>query len=500
MKVEVAGLSFRIPLRWKITSLIALLLVLVMGGIKISAIDRMKRELTQELINSGRIVLASMIRPAGQIMTTDRFMETPEFDLDESALKSVLRDGVTKNEVVQYAYFFDKHGNVLNYTDRRETGDRNLVDFQLKVEGKPFKEDRVLKPYLLGESSSDVRIAEVVNQEVLDVEQPIKLFGGQIGVAKIGLSLARINSSVNEILREVFWLTLMIGVIGVAGALVMAHYLVVPIRLLVNGTLEMVKGHFNVRVPLKSHDELGDLTVAFNNMAEGLQQREKMKSAFGKMVSKDVYGDIMGDLDNVKIRGEKKHITILFSDIRGFTSHSEKMKPEEVTALLNEYFEEMVAIVLKYHGTLDKFIGDGLMALFGAPKSYGNDAIHACQAAIEMREMVKTLNAKWTAEGRTTIAIGVGLNTGDVTAGYIGSSKKMEYSVIGDAVNLSSRIEGLNKDFKTVTLISEFTYQEVKDHFETRELEAVKVKGKEQAVKIYELIVPKSVPVSPVHV
>jgi len=276
--------------------------------------------------------------------------------------------------------------------------------------------------------------------------------------------------------------------VGVLAAFVLAHYLVVPIRLLVEATAEMAKGRFHVRVPLTSRDELGDLTLAFNHMAEGLEQREKMKSAFGRMVSKDVFGEIMEDLDNVKVRGERQHVTILFSDVRGFTSHSEKMKPEEVTALLNEYFEEMVAIVLKHHGTLDKFIGDGLMALFGAPKSYGSDAVNACRAAIDMRETVKRLNAKWASEGRVTIEIGVGLNSGDVVAGFMGSTQKMEYSVLGDAVNLASRIEGLNKDFKTVILMSEFTYQEVKDAFEVRELKAVKVKGKEQAVKIYELV------------
>ena len=150
-----------------------------------------------------------------------------------------------------------------------------FVQFQSQVEGKKYQENRKLKPFPMADPNPDVQVTEVVGEAILDIRQSVKVFGQEVGTASIGISRARIDNSVNEILREVFWITLVIGVIGVVGALVLAYLLVIPVNLLVKGTMEIVKGRFAVRVPVKSHDELGDLTIAFNNMAEGLEQREK---------------------------------------------------------------------------------------------------------------------------------------------------------------------------------------------------------------------------------
>ena len=494
MKVEVGGLKFRIGLRWKITGLIVLLLGLVMVGIKYRAVNRMQEALIQESISSGEVVLSAMVRPAGDLLIPSLDLKTPIEELDRTTLNSLAKDAIKKSggKVVE-TFLIDSHDRVLAFDQQGLTQDQ-WTALDKKIVGKKFQEPYRLTLWTSASSEADTKISKVVDKNRLVIHKPIVVYKKNVGLARIVLDLDPIYKKVDETVHEILVVLAFILLIGVGAAFTLAHFLIIPINLLVKGTIEMTKGHFAVRVPLKSHDELGDLTLSFNHMAEGLEQREKMKTAFGKMVSKDVFGEMMDDLDNVKVRGEKKHISILFSDVRGFTSHSEKMKPEEVTALLNEYFEEMVAIVLKNHGTLDKFIGDGLMALFGAPKSYGNDAVNAVQAALEMRKAVEGLNQKWESEGKTVIKIGVGVNTGEVTAGFMGSTKKMEYSVIGDAVNLASRIEGLNKDFNTITLMSEFTYQEVKDHFEVRELEPVKVKGKEQAVNIYEILSRKPVP------
>ncbi|HMF62140.1 MAG TPA: adenylate/guanylate cyclase domain-containing protein, partial [Vicinamibacterales bacterium] len=176
--------------------------------------------------------------------------------------------------------------------------------------------------------------------------------------------------------------------------------------------------------------------------------------------------------------------------IRGFTSVTEKGNPEELVAQLNEYFSRMVEIVFRHKGTVDKFVGDMVMALFGAPLDDPDHAEHAVQAAIDMVRELGELNKAWAERGMTQLDIGVGINSGDMIAGNIGSSSIMSYTVIGDNVNLGSRLESLNKDYKTRIIMSDATRTRLRNTYETRPLGDVKVKGKTRAVAIYEIAVP----------
>lgn len=210
---------------------------------------------------------------------------------------------------------------------------------------------------------------------------------------------------------------------------------------------------------------------------------------FGRYVSPDVSDLIWKNKDQIMLKGEKKFATIMFSDIRGFTSLSEKADPEQVLEILNEYFERMANVIYKTNGNLNKFMGDGLMVLYGAPisdKDSQTDAKNAVYAAQLMLEEVELLNSKWASEGKNLkIAIGIGIHSGEIIAGNIGSSKRIEYSAIGDSVNLASRLESSNKEFNTNILISENTYKLVENDFNFKYLAAIKVKGRLQEVKIF---------------
>jgi len=189
--------------------------------------------------------------------------------------------------------------------------------------------------------------------------------------------------------------------------------------------------------------------------------------------------------------GETRNATVFFSDIRSFTAMSEKLKPQEVVDMLNEYMTRMVACVNKTGGVVDKYIGDSIMAVWGAPESSGSaadDAWNAVKTAIMMRKALYDLNKERSAAGKPAIRIGCGINTGDVVAGQIGSSERMEYTVIGDTVNFASRTESLNKPFATDILVTENTYDLVKDKVVAEEMPSVTVKGKEQPVKMYAVI------------
>lgn len=218
------------------------------------------------------------------------------------------------------------------------------------------------------------------------------------------------------------------------------------------------------------------------------RSKEKVKSAMGKFMSQDVMKRVIQDIDNLGLGGKRANVTVLFSDIRGFTSMSEQMSPQQVSEILNEYFTEMEPIITKYNGVINKFIGDAVMAIFGEPIQDKNHAQNAVKCAYSMLNKVKELQKKWAQEGKPKIEIGVGISTGEVFVGNIGSINRMEYTVIGDTVNLASRLEGYNKTYKTKLLISPNTYEEVKNIVDVIKISDVQIRGKVNKMDIYEVL------------
>ena len=218
------------------------------------------------------------------------------------------------------------------------------------------------------------------------------------------------------------------------------------------------------------------------------QEKKYIRQTFSKFVSASVVDELLKDPSKVKLGGEKKILTVLFSDIRGFTSISEQLTPEELVEHLNIYLQAMTDIVIGTAGTLDKYIGDAIMAFWGAPIEIENHALKSCQAALRMMDKMAEINAVWEREKKPVLDIGIGINTGDMVVGCMGSSSRMDYTLMGDNVNLGSRLEGTNKVYGTNIIISDFTYQYVRDHVIVRELDLIRVKGKALPVKIYELM------------
>ncbi|MBN1499644.1 MAG: adenylate/guanylate cyclase domain-containing protein [Spirochaetes bacterium] len=227
--------------------------------------------------------------------------------------------------------------------------------------------------------------------------------------------------------------------------------------------------------------------IAFRLLTE--QKEKKMiRSTFSKFVSKSVVDELLKHPEKVKLGGDKKIITVLFSDVRGFTSISERLTAEKLVEHLNEYLQAMTDIVIASFGTLDKYVGDELMAFWGAPIPQDDHHLRACKAAIEMMQVLGRLNQHWNDTGKPPLDIGIGINTGDMVVGNMGSNSRMDYTIMGDNVNLGARLEGTNKVYGTNIIISEYTYEYVKEHVFARELDLIRVKGKEKPVKIYELI------------
>jgi adenylate cyclase len=219
------------------------------------------------------------------------------------------------------------------------------------------------------------------------------------------------------------------------------------------------------------------------------KEKRKVRGAFGQYVAPGFINQILKEPGRLQLGGEEVELTIMFSDIRSFTSISEKLTPTELTKLLNEYLTAMTEIVFQTRGTLDKYIGDAVMAFWGRPfLDLHNHAELACQAALRMSDRLKELNRGWEEQGRQPLKIGIGLNTGPVMVGNMGSARRFNYTVMGDHVNLGSRLEGLTKDYGAQIILSEFTQAHVKGKFVSRELDLIRVKGKAKPVAIYQLL------------
>ena len=221
---------------------------------------------------------------------------------------------------------------------------------------------------------------------------------------------------------------------------------------------------------------------------EDISQEKRMKTTLYRYMTPGVAERVMALGDDMLMKGERKEVTVLFSDIRGYTTLTENLEADRVVEMLNAYFETMVEAVFNFEGTLDKFIGDALMAVFGAPLPLKNHAWAAVQSALDMRRRLAKFNQDRVMQHQPEIRIGIGISSGEVVSGNIGSQRKMEYTVIGDGVNLSSRLEGATKEYGCDIVLSEHTYELCRDLIWVRELDRIRVKGKMQPVNLYELI------------
>jgi adenylate cyclase len=250
----------------------------------------------------------------------------------------------------------------------------------------------------------------------------------------------------------------------------------------------------NLTAGVFKEDDLDLLSALANQSAiaienarlyENVRSEVRLRSNLQRYLSPGVVDKIMEESGEISLGGEKKEVTILFADIRDFTGRAEKMDPAAIVEMLNEYFLQMTDLVFKYEGTVDKYIGDCLMAIFGAPFSHSDDPLRAVYCALEMQKQLKSLQEEWRREGREIFEVGIGINTGEVVAGNIGSTQRMEYTVIGDNVNIAERIEEVARGKQI--LISESTYQKVKGKIKVNKLAPLVLKGKTHPVSVFEV-------------
>ena len=335
-------------------------------------------------------------------------------------------------------------------------------------------------------------MARLVGPAVLDSTQGhrikpmwhhIAVLVGILGVLlPAGFSLLMAGSTPR--LDVISYLSVHFLLVGLFVGYAAARAIYVPAKALERAMEQVAQGDLDAQLSIQGLDTMGALTSHFNAMVDGLKERERIRKVFGRYVATQVADEILAG--RIELGGELRTATVLFTDIRGFTAMSEKMAPNDVVGFLNIYFEHMVGCVIQNGGVLDKFIGDAIMALFGVPiaRSPQEDARAAVQCAIEMRQALKVLNKERAVRGEAPLDIGIGIHTGDLVVGNIGTKDRAEYTVIGDAVNLASRLEGLTKTLGKPVLISEATASLLGD-MDLTELGAFEVRGREGKVTLF---------------
>ncbi|HDT15325.1 MAG TPA: adenylate/guanylate cyclase domain-containing protein, partial [Firmicutes bacterium] len=376
-----------------------------------------------------------------------------------------------------------------------------------KIMASSSREKRIGETYFMPAGLEDVNEKrdflvqefEQKGKKYFDVAVPMveTISGRNIFVGKVHLKMSQsiIDRIVTTAAVKLVLITLLALITGIILSVMLVNFLVKPIGFLVKGVRAIGEGKYDVQIKIHTRDELGELTDAFNATAKSLKEKELLKGAFSTYVSNSVMEQVLNDPDKLKLHGTRVKATMLFTDIRGFTSMSEDLQPEDVVSVINEYLTLQTDKVFKWSGLLDKFVGDCVMAVYGVPFPKDDDAYRAVRTGMDIREGVERLNAIRKRRDQITVGIGIGINTGEVVSGNMGSPQKMDYTVIGDNVNLAARLEA-NAPAGSVW-VSESTYKETYDRIEYEELESIMVKGKKDPVRIFSPIKIKDTELKP---
>jgi class 3 adenylate cyclase len=308
----------------------------------------------------------------------------------------------------------------------------------------------------------------------------------RVGSLYLGFSLRSVEHARATARNQAALVSGVMLAFGIAAALALATVLARPIRRLVGGTRAIADGHFDVSLAITSRDEIGELTASFNQMAASLREKEAIKRAFSRYVTREVVDEILKNPERLALKEERRDVTVLFCDVRGFTSLAERSTPEAIVELVNSFYTLTIDAVFKHSGTVDKFLGDGAMAVFGAPIPDADHPERAVRAALALRDGIADLSRRRAEAGKEPVAVGIGISTGEVVAGTVGTADRMEYTVLGDSVNLASRLESGAGPGQI--LITRHTFELTSGVVDARTLGVLRVKGKEQQVEVYEVL------------
>lgn len=451
--------GLRLSLRWKLSLLITTLVVIAVVVVGVLLLYRQQQSLTAEMTKRGLTIAQNLAASAKAPLITN----------DELTLLVLAKDAMRDPDVA-YVIVADADGKVLAQSDPSPIEGPINRPTDLKL----LKDDILVQTY------------RTAGRRIIDFAVPLVYSQVPVGGLYLGFSQRSIDAALARSRNEALAITFAMAILGIGGGVALGAVLSRPINKLAGATRSIAEGNYNVALDVTSGDEIGALTESFNQMARSLREKEMIKRAFTRYVAREVVEEILKDPEHLVLTGERREVTVLFCDVRGFTAMSERLSPEEVVLVLNDFYTLMIETTFKNDGTLDKFLGDAVMATFGAPIAHPDHSLRAVRTALDMQQGVIELNERRAREGKETISIGIGVSAGEAVAGTVGTEDRMEYTVIGDTVNLAARLESNARTGQI--LISQRTYAAVRDSVDVRPLGPIRVKGKEEVVEVYEVL------------
>ncbi len=449
----------RIPIRVQLSIAITFIIWLTILILSFIILNRQHDQLYTQLVQTGRVSLNYFANSAIIPLIEDDLLS-----LNKMVKKSDLAEGQL------YAIIVDNQGTIRAHDNPEMIGQKS-------------------RHSAAGHTSTDGGITSfdylsATGEAVLELSRPIKFQDTLLGAVSVGMSLEYIDDIIKDESRRILLMSGFIILLGISIAVLLGVGFSRPISKLVLATREIGKGNYTHRTSIARNDEFGDLATAFNFMAEELRNKFIIQQSFGRYVSKEVLDMILSNPDESWLKGAKSTATVLFTDIRNFTKYAEEHDPELVVEHLNECFEIATEAILENGGSVDKFIGDAVLGVFGIPIQHEDHARRAVDAAFAIQEKSK----KQLESGSNALLgrIGISITSGLVVSGNIGSQVKMEYTVIGDTVNVASRLNNLAGPGEII--IGRSVYDAVQDLVQAEELPPQQLKGKSELVEVFRVV------------
>lgn len=445
-----------IPMVVKLSMMISLLVITGISVISIAMLTKQSELQDKQVADLG-------IAMAQQLSTS----ATEPLFTDDSLALHVLISNFVKLPRVRAAIIIDKNDDILasEGDSSGSIGHMRELILASKQQNAPLSETLKDGRLLV---TADIRFNQLVAGHVFVIVETDSLFVPYTHILK---------------------LVLIVSVLVVVGSLIFAYFISRhfsrPISQLLEASLKIGQGNFDSIVHDRRNDELGRLIDAFNAMGDGLYRKTQVESLLSRFLAKDIADQVLDGLDTVKVDGERVQATVLFVDIVGFTGMSERLSPEQVAELLNEYFSYFTVCSSRYFGTIDKFIGDCAMVIFGAPKKNPQHPFNAVSCAVLMQKLNRTINAKRHTENSPAVQLRIGINTGQMLAGVLGTAAKMEYTVVGDSVNLASRLCHEAEPGEIIVSHDVFDNLPSPKQVIAHRHKSIRVRGKEKAVDTY---------------
>ncbi len=448
----------RIPIWLKLSVGALLIISVTVFSFSFYIIEKQKERLFEQTVKVGTVSINYFVNNA----------RIPLLDEDILRLNTLIKDA-TDTKGFLYAVISDTREKIMAHTDIERIGE--MWKGFTKPSPSVRKGDIIYFSYF-----------SPVGQNILNLTRQVVFRGKNLGHVHVGISLDFIDQLVDREIKSILVMTVTLTFIGLAVAVVLGIRFSKPILSLVTATEEIGKGNYKHRVNLSRNDELGNLATAFNRMGDELFRHSLTRESFGKYVGADVLELILADPEKMWLKGRRNEATIVFADIRGFTTYSYEKEPEFVVEMLNQYFDIATRSILDFGGYIDKFIGDGVLAVFGVPVFRKDHVERAVRAALEL---IDRLHRQSDNDNDILSAVGIGIHTGVVVSGNIGSEAKMEYTVIGDTVNVASRISGLAGPGEV--LVTGAVHNAIKDLVVSEPPVPRAVKGKKDPIDTYRI-------------